>query len=163
MPVQMIYARSENHCIGKDGGIPWKIPADMAHFRDVTMPSPVIMGRKTYESIGRPLPGRLNVVLSRRKRYKRDPAVLLRDDLDAALDEFSADGADCFVIGGAELYAAAFDRCKVVHETLVRRVVDGDTFIDPFDFRGFTTSWERHSVGTTECPWPYTTFRHVRN
>src|SRR4051794_17891478 len=104
--VALVVAHARNGVIGRDGALPWHLPTDMQHFRELTTGGTVVMGRKTYASIPdrfRPLPGRRNLVLSRDPTYTA-PGVEVFGDLDAALD---AAGQDCFVIGGGTTYAAA--------------------------------------------------------
>ncbi|NBC10803.1 MAG: hypothetical protein GVY24_03590, partial [Planctomycetes bacterium] len=86
MPLSLIYARSENHCIGKAGRIPWRLPDDFKHFKRTTMGKPIIMGRRTYEDHESALPGRLNVVITRQPDYRAAEGVVVVDSLDAALD-----------------------------------------------------------------------------
>lgn len=124
-----IAAMSENRVIGYDGTIPWKLSKDMQFFRRTTMGHVIVMGRKTYESIGRPLPGRDNVVLSRNVqtidgvRWVSDPDKI----------ELPSDARKIFVIGGAEIYRALLPRCTEVLLTLVKRHVAGDTFFPEFE------------------------------
>jgi dihydrofolate reductase len=105
--VTLVAAVDENDLLGLDGGLPWSLPAELAHFRAVTLGRPVLMGRKTRDAIGRALPGRLNVVLSRRAELGHSDAVIARN-LPAALAAAAGSGASaCAVIGGAELFAEA--------------------------------------------------------
>src|SRR5690349_15195678 len=112
MPIiAMIAGVARNNVIGADGGIPWKIPSDMAFFKRTTMGKPIVMGRKQYETVGRPLPGRTNIVVTRQAGYQPEGVTVL-DNLGAALDHAravaAADGAsEVMVIGGGEIYAQA--------------------------------------------------------
>jgi dihydrofolate reductase len=125
VPVAMIAAVAENGVIGLDGGIPWRIPSDFAHFKRMTMGKPMIMGRKQYESVGKPLPGRTNIVVSRQPGYQPH-GVLVFPTLEAALDHAQViaktDGAsEVMVIGGGEIYAQAMpfaDRLYISHVAL---------------------------------------------
>lgn len=126
--LSLIYAVSENHVIGKDGKLPWKLPADLQHFKEVTMGKPVIMGRTTFQSIGRPLPGRQNIVLTRDPAYHHEGVTIvhsLQDALHASIDD------DIFVIGGADVYKEALPLATQIFETRVHATVMGDTFFDP--------------------------------
>lgn len=135
MPLSLIYARSENHCIGKAGRIPWRLPDDFKHFKRTTMGKPIIMGRRTYEDHESALPGRLNVVITRQPDYRAAEGVVVVDSLDAALDRAYQDSDEVFVIGGSQFFAEAFPRSDRVYETIVHTTVeDGDTFIPAFDF-----------------------------
>ena len=103
--ISMIVARSRNHVIGRDNQMPWKISADLQFFKRVTMGHPVIMGRKTWESIGRPLPGRRNIIVSRNSAYEATGGELV-GSLDEALNSLS-DFPRVFVIGGEQLFTQA--------------------------------------------------------
>lgn len=127
--ISMIVARSRNHVIGKDNQMPWKISADLQFFKKVTMGHPVIMGRKTWESIGRPLPGRRNIVVSRNAELKLTGAEVV-NSLDAALatlNEFPR----VFVIGGEQLFTQAFPKANCLFITEINIDVEGgDTFFE---------------------------------
>ena len=123
--IAMIAGFAENGVIGAHGTIPWRIPSDMAFFRRTTMGKPIIMGRRQYESVGRPLPGRTNLVVSRKPGYQPEGVIVI-NELAAALDHgrtiADADGVDeVMVIGGGEIYAAAMpfaDRLYISHIAL---------------------------------------------
>ncbi len=125
--ISMIVARSRNHVIGRDNQMPWKISADLQFFKRVTMGYPVIMGRKTWESIGRPLPGRRNIVVSRNADLKLAGAEVVSslDEALAALKEFPR----VFVIGGEQLFTQAFPKADRLYLTEIDIDVEGgDTF-----------------------------------
>lgn len=140
-PIVLVAALARNRVIGIDGEMPWHLPADLAHFKRVTMGHPVIMGRATFESIGRPLPGRRNLVLSRTWRDAPD-GVELADSLDAALGRLEA-GTPAMVIGGGQLYQEALPRAAAMELTLVDCRPEGDTRFP---------EWHSHDwrVGSTE-------------
>jgi dihydrofolate reductase len=135
----MIAAVAENGVIGVDGGIPWRIPSDMGFFKRTTMGKPVVMGRKQFETVGRPLPGRTNIVVSRKPGYQPDGVVVF-DGLAAAIDQgktiAAADGVDeVMVIGGGEIYRQAMalaDRLYISHVALRPH---GDVFFPPIEER----------------------------
>ncbi len=122
----LIWAQAANGVIGRDGALPWHLPEDLAHFRAVTLGSTAVMGRRTWESVPqrfRPLPGRRNVVLTRRTGWAADGA-----EVAASLDDALALAVgDVWVIGGASVYAAAIERADVLEVTEVAGAVDGDT------------------------------------
>jgi dihydrofolate reductase len=126
--MKAIVAMSENRVIGADGKIPWHLSEDLKFFKRTTLGHVVVMGRKTYESIGKPLPGRENWVVSRSADF---PGVRMIRDL-AEIHE-PADGRELFLIGGTELYVALLPRCAELYVTLVKRVVEGDAFFPPFE------------------------------
>jgi dihydrofolate reductase len=134
--ISMIVARSRNYVIGKDNQMPWKISADLQFFKKVTMGYPIIMGRKTWESIGRPLPGRRNVVVSRNTNYSAIGAELV-GSLDQAL-ELLKEFKRVFVIGGQQLFTQAFPQADELFITEIEIQVDGDTYFeipDPNDWQ----------------------------
>ncbi len=127
--ISMIVARSRNHVIGRDNQMPWKISADLQFFKRVTMGYPVIMGRKTWESIGRPLPGRRNIVVSRNAGYEPTGGELA-SSLDEALNRLS-EAPRVFVIGGEQLFKQAFDWADRLFITEIDMDVEGgDTFFE---------------------------------
>lgn len=134
--LSLIWAMTRNRVIGKNGWLAWDLPDELAHFRNTTAGKPVIMGRKTYQSRNRPMPGRRNIVLSR--RGFRAEGVCVVADLDAALRVAGEDAADeAFVIGGSEPFAIALPRADRLYATVIDTELDGDTFFPPFDFAGW--------------------------
>jgi dihydrofolate reductase len=127
----IIVAMDRRSIIGRDGALPWHLPGDLQYFRRVTMGHPIIMGRRTHESIGRALPGRVNVVVSRNQAYAA-PGCLLAPSLPVALS-LAAPAELAFVIGGAALYAEALPLASRLHVTEVHADVDGDVRFPPFD------------------------------
>ena len=123
-----IYARAANGVIGKDGQLPWHIAADLKRFKALTLGKPIIMGRKTFESFARLLPGRRHIVLTRDPDWHRDGAEAV-GTIDAALALVA--GEQAWVIGGAEIYLAFMDHVSRVEVTQIHREYDGDTFMPP--------------------------------
>ena len=123
----LIVAVADNGVIGREGGLPWKLSEDLRRFKQRTLGRPVVMGRKTWESLGRPLPGRTNIVVTRRSDYTvGSPGVVVVPNLDAAI-EAAGDVEEIMIIGGAEIYALALPRAEYVELTRVHATVDGDT------------------------------------
>lgn len=167
MTLALIYARSENHCIGDAGDLPWRLPDEFRHFKRTTLGHPILMGRRTYEDHDNVLPGRTNVVLTRNPDFEAKPGVLIRAGLDAAIEEF-APGSEAnpseavFVIGGAGLFAEAFPKADRIYETVVHGTFDGDTFLEPFDFTPFkATVLEQHPADEKHS-YAYTVTRYDR-
>jgi len=132
MRLSLIVAMAANRMIGLDGAMPWHISADLKYFKQVTMGAPVIMGRKTYQSIGRPLPGRVNIVITRDTAFSADGVDVVHD-LDGAIRKAEAisliEGKDeVFVIGGAEIYALALSAADRLYMTEVHANPPGDTW-----------------------------------
>ena len=136
----LIYARDLEGCIGRDGGLPWRLPDDFKHFKQTTMGRPIVMGRRTFEDHRSVLPGRLNVMLTRQEGYAAPEGLVVVPDLAAASAACDAAGpGERFVIGGAGLFEAAFPHADRVYETVVDTVVDdGDTFVPVRAFDGWT-------------------------
>ena len=124
---------ARNGVIGRDGGLPWHLPADLKAFKDATMGKPIIMGRKTWSAIGRALPGRLNIVVSRDESLQLPDATVCHT-LDEAFAQALASGADeAMVIGGANIYAQALPLADCLILTVVQAEVPGDCYFPEFD------------------------------
>lgn len=129
MIVAIIAAMAENRVIGRAGAIPWDIPADRRRFRELTLGHPVIMGRRTFESIGRPLPGRTNIILARQPEYQA-AGCLVTPSLAEALAA-CAGAEEVFVCGGEKVYQEALPLASRIYLTIVHRNYAGDTFFPP--------------------------------
>ena len=155
-PISMIVVRSRNLVIGKENKIPWKISADLQFFKKVTMGYPIIMGRKTWESIGRPLPGRRNIVVSRNTSYSAVGAELV-SSLEQALDSLKEFNR-VFVIGGQQLFNQAFPLADELFITEIELQVEGDTYFeipDPSDWQEIDRVQEKEG----EIEFAYVTLR----
>lgn len=128
----MIVAASTNDVIGVDGDLPWHISADLKRFKSLTMGHHLIMGRKTFDSIGRCLPGRTTIIVTRQSDYAFDGAQVAHS-IESAL-EIAADDALPFVVGGAEIYALAMPLVSEIYLTRVHQKIAGDTFLPPIDW-----------------------------
>lgn len=137
MIVALIAAVADNRVIGRDGRLPWYLPGDLKYFRAVTMGKPVVMGRKTWESMNRPLPGRTNIVITRRAGYRAEGARVVPDlqsALELAQQVAAADGVDeILVIGGAEIYRMALPLADRLYLTEVHAAVEGDVYFPEWD------------------------------
>lgn len=131
--IVIVAAVARNGVIGMAGGLPWRIPEDLARFKRLTMGHAVVMGRATFESIGRPLPGRTNIVLTRAPDWSHD-GVEVAGSLDEALRIAASDGLDVFVAGGAEVYRAALEVAHRLELTEVDAEPEGDTWFPPVDW-----------------------------
>ena len=160
MRISLILAVSRNGVIGRDGAIPWRISTDMRRFRSLTMGKPIIMGRKQYETVGKPLEGRDNIVVTRNPDFAA-PGILSVPNLDAGLALAAKlarqRGADeIMVIGGAQIYALALPRTDRIYLSRVEADVDGDVRFDIGDVSGWQV------VSNEECPaGPKDQFGHV--
>ncbi len=147
----VIVAAAENGVIGRNNGLPWRLPEDLRYFKRVTLGKPIVMGRKTFESIGHPLPGRTNIVVSRNPGFSA-AGVKLVASLDEALilaEEIALiDGVrEVVVIGGAEIYALALPRADRLYITQVHASVEGDALLPPINWPEWReASRERHAA-----------------
>jgi dihydrofolate reductase len=129
--ISIIAAVARNRAIGRDNAMPWRLPEDLKRFRRLTMGHAVIMGRKTFESIGRPLAGRNNIVISRARDWSPAGCVVVHS-LESALAAVEAP-SEAFVIGGAQIYALALPHAGRLHMTEIERDFEGDAFFPEFD------------------------------
>ncbi len=141
----MIVAWARDGVIGRDGGMPWHEPEDLAHFRRLTTGHAIVMGRKTHESIGRPLPGRRNLVLTRASAYAAKGCEV-HTSLEAALASAHTTDACPFVIGGAAIYEQALPMATVLHITEIDADVEGDTHFPPLDLSAWVETDRRQSA-----------------
>jgi dihydrofolate reductase len=131
MNISIVVALAANRVIGDRNRLPWHLPADLQHFKQLTMGKPILMGRKTWESIGRPLPGRTNIVITRDEDYSAEGCVVVHS-MEAAL-QAAGDSAEVMVIGGAEFYRQALPYAKTLYLTCVEGEFEGDTFFPELD------------------------------
>ena len=122
----IIVATAHHGVIGKDNNLPWHLPADLKYFKAVTMGKPIVMGRKTFESIGRPLPGRRNIVLTRDREWRADGVTVIHDIND--LEQSVGEADEVMIIGGAQIYEATLNKAKRLYVTEVDCDVDGDAY-----------------------------------
>jgi dihydrofolate reductase len=127
MRISLIAAMAANRVIGRQGNIPWKIPGEQKLFKKITLGHAVIMGRKTYESIGRPLPGRLNIIVTRNRNYLAAGCTVVHD-LSSALNSCSQDKTEAFICGGGQLYHEALPLADRIYLTVIPKEIPGDTY-----------------------------------
>ena len=160
--VSIIVAAAENGVIGKDGELPWRLRDDLKRFKAITMSHPIIMGRATWESIGRPLPGRHNIVLTRQKEYVAEGATVVNSPA-AALAAASApdaghsdnDGGEVMIIGGGDIYALFLPMAHRIYLTRVHVDVDGDAYFPALDDAEWATVDEEAHPASSDNEYPY--------
>jgi dihydrofolate reductase len=148
--LELVVAVARNGVIGRDNGLPWHLPADLAHFKRLTLGYPLLMGRRTWDSIGRPLPGRQSIVLSRDPSFRAAGAVVVHSLAEARA---AAAGAErLMVVGGAELFRACLAEAELMHLTEVDAEVEGDVRMPPWRAEDWQEIWreahpadERHA------------------
>lgn len=154
MKISLIAALSRNQVIGRNNALPWYLPADLARFKRITLGKPIIMGRKTFESIGKPLPGRHNIVISRNLDWAA-LGVTVVHGLDDAI-EAAGDAPEAMVIGGANIYYQFMPRADWLYFTVVHtRIEDGDAFFPAYNRREWRLVLEEHHPADTHNPTPY--------
>lgn len=141
----IIVAHAQNGTIGLAGNMPWRLPEDLKHFKEVTMGHPVIMGRVTHESIGRPLPGRLNIVISRSPDYKAEGCLTATSLEDAV--KLVPENELAFVIGGAQIYTQALGMTDTCWITEIQAEYPGDAFFGPLNL----AEWDREVLSELEA------------
>ena len=142
MKLALIVALAQNRTIGRDNQLPWHLPEDLRYFRAVTMGKPVVMGRKTHESIGRPLPGRPNIVISRQQGYQPEGVVVV-ESLEPAVElaarlALQSDAGEAIIMGGADIYRQVLPLVDRMYLTEVHANIEGDAFFPEFD----RSEWE---------------------
>ena len=137
MLLSLLVAISENNVIGKDNKLPWHLPEDLKYFKNTTWAMPIIMGRKTFESIGKPLPGRTNIVITRNKKWKGDGVKIVHDLEQARKTGEDLDVKEIFVIGGAEIFKTSLPKADRIYLTRIHQSFEGDAFFPAID-----KSWE---------------------
>jgi dihydrofolate reductase len=140
MRKSLVVAMARNRVIGRENALPWRLPAELAHFKRVTMGHPIVMGRRTYESIGRPLPGRQNIVVSRNPGFEA-PGCTVVGSLDEAYAA-AGDAQEISIIGGTSLFEAALPTADCIHLTEVDADIEGDTWFPQFD----RTAWSEREI-----------------
>jgi dihydrofolate reductase len=131
--MKAIVAMTRDRVIGKDNRIPWRLPGEQKWFKEVTMGHPILMGRKTFESIGQPLAGRRNLVVTRTGTFAGVEVIRELNEFDPR--PYEANGREIFVIGGAEVYKSLLDRCETIYVTVVKKEYEGDAHFPEFESR----------------------------
>ena len=145
----LVAAVAANNVIGNGNALPWRIPDDLAHFKKLTLGHTLVMGRKTFDSIGKPLPGRTTVVITRRNDFAV-PGVLVAHDREEAI--VLAEGSPVFVVGGAEIYRLFLPIASKLILTRVEGAFEGDTYFPPFDATAWTLVSSERSPSTAASP-----------
>jgi dihydrofolate reductase len=162
MILSAIVAAAENGAIGQDGKMPWRLPAESAYFRQTTLGHPVITGRKNYEAMGRPLPDRLNVVITRQDNYSVPAGVIVVHSLKDALDLPQVKSAtEVFIIGGAQIYNEAMPLIDKLYLTVVHADIKGDTFFK-YSPRQWQLEWSQRHEADAENKYAFTLQRFHR-
>jgi len=151
--LSLIWAMDENRLIGKQNALPWHLPADLQWFKQNTLGKPSLMGRKTYESIGRPLPGRTNIVLTRQADLVIDGCTVVTSIEQAT--QAVPEAAEIMVIGGAEIYAALLPAAAKLYVTEVHAQCEGDAWFPAFDRSQWRETFREAHAADEKNPYPY--------
>lgn len=151
---------SENRVIGKDGKLPWHMPADLKYFKELTSHHVVIMGRKTFDSFGKPLPDRLNVVVTQRRDYKPE-GVQIVHSLKEGLEHAQAE-AEAFILGGGEIFRQALPGADRIYLTIIHTMIDGDVFFPELDSKEWHLAQEDYNEPDEHNRYGYSFLRYER-
>jgi len=160
MTISLIVAVDENNGIGKNNQLPWHLPADLKHFKTLTTGHPIIMGRKTFESIGKALPNRRNIVVSRQKSYLAEGADVV-SSLPEAIDLCENEN-DVFVIGGAQIFEHALPTADVLYLTVIHHQFDADTFFPEIDKSNWIKETSSSHAPDDKNIYSYTFIKYIR-
>lgn len=157
MILSAVVATSLNHVIGRQNQLIWHLPADLRFFKNTTMGSPIIMGRKTFQSVGRPLPGRKNIVITRDSLFNADGQfdITVVSTIEAAMDA-ALPAEKAYVVGGSEIYRQSMHLLKEIYRTLIHHRFEGDAFFPEIDPAEFRLVWEEHHHADEKNAYDYT-------
>jgi dihydrofolate reductase len=150
--ISLIFAMGKNNALGYKNKMPWHLPADFAYFKRVTMGQPVIMGRKTFESIGKPLPGRENIVITRSKSFSHQGCIVV-DSVDKAIELVK--GKEAFIIGGAEIYIAFLPMADKLYITEIDNEFEADTYFPKIEYSKWSLALCEPGVKDEKNPFDY--------
>ena len=153
MTVSLVVAASTNNVIGRDGGLPWHLPDDLRHFKRITTGKPVIMGRRTCDSIGRPLPDRHNIVMTRDPGYVAEGCDVVSSVAEAL--DVAGDANEVMVIGGGQVYRDFLPRADRIYMTRVQAEVQGDAFFPGIDGNGWRLVSVEHHAADEKHEYPF--------
>ncbi|MEI5907287.1 dihydrofolate reductase [Bacillus spongiae] len=153
--ISYIWAMDEQRLIGNQNAMPWHLPNDLANFKKTTLGSPIVMGRKTYDSLGRPLPGRDNIVLTRKNDFQVD-GVKVFHSIQAVIDYANEQTSEVFVIGGAEIFVMLQDYVSKLYVTEIHKTFEGDTYFPEWDWSQWTVKSSIEGTVNEKNKYPHT-------
>jgi dihydrofolate reductase len=157
MIISFIAAMSQNRVIGRDQGLPWNLPEDLKRFRRITKGHPVIMGRKTFDSIGKPLPARENIVITRQEITI--PGVKVVSNIDQALKLFEGTDQEVFILGGGQIFSESLPRADRIYLTLIEQDFEGDVLFPEVNWSQFKKTFEE--VHTEPMPYRFINYDRI--
>lgn len=162
--IKLIVAKASNNVIGDKNNLIWHLPNDLKHFKNLTTGHPIIMGRKTYESLGRPLPNRTNIIITRDQNFI-DDQIIITHSLEQAFAKANEIQEDVFVIGGGEIYKQAMEYVDVIYLTEVHHEFNGDTYFPEIDEESFEEVERVHHMKDEKHPYSYSfiTYKRIKD
>lgn len=157
----IIAAIAENNALGKDNQLIWHLPADLRRFKKVTQGHAVIMGRKTFESLGKPLPNRTNIIITKQKDYQKEDCIVV-NSLEEAL-QCTKDDNNPFILGGAQIYRQALDFADVLDLTIVHHEFDADAYFPEIDKNTWTEVSREHHLKDEQNPYDYSFVKYEKS
>ena len=158
--LSLIVAMDDNRLIGSDNNLPWRLPADLAFFKRTTMGKPIIMGRKTFVSIGRPLPGRRNIVITRDPSFSA-AGCEIANGIPTALS-LCSDAEEVMLIGGASLYRQTLDQATQLYITRIHHCFEGDTWFPELDLKAWKQETREDHEADSDNPYAYSFIKFLR-
>ncbi|HLU21377.1 dihydrofolate reductase [Lederbergia graminis] len=152
--ISFLWAEDENHLIGRNNDLPWRIPADLKYFKETTLGHPIVMGRKTYESIGKALPGRTNVILTRDENFEADGCIIFHTK-DELLKWSKEQQKEIFITGGAEIYRLFMDVVDRLYVTKILHTFEGDTYFPEVNWDNWSLISSKPGVKDEKNPYDY--------
>lgn len=152
--ISFLWAQDENGLIGNNNELPWRLPADLKYFKETTMGRPIVMGRKTYESIGRPLPGRTNIILTRDTTYAAEGCLVFhsKEDLLGWIEDY---GSEAFITGGSEIFKLFLNNADRLYVTKIRATFEGDTYFPEIDWDHWILKSAKRGPKDDKNPYDY--------
>ena len=159
--LSLIWAMDENRLIGNNNELPWHLPADLAFFKRTTMGKPIIMGRKTFDSIGRPLPGRQNIIITRDKTFT-SLGCDIANSIDQAMSLVADEAEEAMLIGGASLYLQTLEQADVLYLTQIHHAFSGDTWFPKIDMAQWSEVYRENFDADEKNIYPYSFMKFLR-
>lgn len=159
--IAIVVAVAENNVIGKDNQLIWHLPADLKHFKHITMGHPMLMGRKTYESIGKPLPGRTTIIITRQPDFEAEGCMVV-NSVKEAISKAKQLDEQAYIIGGAEIYRQVLDVTDTIYLTRIHHSFDGDTFFPEIKEEEWQTISEAHHEPNEKNKYSYSFIKFER-
>jgi dihydrofolate reductase len=159
--LSLIWAMDKNRLIGNNNELPWHLPADLAFFKRTTMGKPIIMGRKTFESIGRPLPGRQNIIITRDKSFTAKGCDIA-NSVDQAMSLVAKEAEEAMLIGGASLYLQTIEQADILYLTQIHHTFSGDTWFPEIDMTQWSESYRESFDVDEKNPFSYSFVKYLR-